>query len=457
MTADELLERLERALKRFGGDAELSFSGVDQGTTRFADSRVTQSGDVRDRVVQARVAVGPRVGAARTGALDEAALAAVLVRAKEIALAQREAPEFTGFDDGRMPTPPCAPSFDEAAAGADAATRAQLIAPAFAASARARLGAAGLAAVSTTTVAVATSAGCRRAHRFTLAKLDVIASEAGIDGASGRSSRVAVALQPLVDNAVALAVDAVERAARSRDAALVDPGAYDVVLEPPAVAELLEWLSITSLGARAVADGSSALAGRRGERITGGQVTVYDDALAGEQGCPTLPFDAEGTPRRRLAFIDGGVAGEPAHDRASAAQAGTRSTGHAPPIGDELLEEGPTPQHLHLAAGADDLAALIGRVERGLLVSRFHYVNGLLDTRRALMTGMTRDGLWLIENGRLGRAVRNLRWTESLLEAWLRLDGVTHARRLMTGSLNDTCFVCPTLLVRGWRFTGQSR
>jgi predicted Zn-dependent protease len=265
-----------------------------------------------------------------------------------------------------------------------------------------------------------------------------------------------VGLGTVAGEAAALAETACARALGQRAPVELAPGAYDVVLEPAAVAELLEWLALTGLSARTVEDGSSCLAGRAGQRITG-PVTIYDDALAGEDGCPTLPFDAEGTPKQRLVFVDGGVADGPAHDRATAARAHTRSTGHAAPLGDDLFEGGPVPQHLQLAAGPDSVEALLGRVERGLYVARFHYVNGLVDTRRALMTGMTRDGLFLVEHGRLGRGVANLRWTESLLEAFARIDGVGQVRQIVAASLSGAVCVCPAVLVRGWRFTGTSR
>jgi predicted Zn-dependent protease len=226
-----------------------------------------------------------------------------------------------------------------------------------------------------------------------------------------------------------------------------------VVLEPHAVAELCEWLALTSLGARAVEDGTSALAGRIGERLTG-PLTLYDDALGGEEGAPTAPFDAEGTPRRRVTFLDDGVARAVVHDRMSAQLMHAQSTGHAPPVGDELFDSGPVPQHLMLAGGDATVEQLIARVERGLMVSRFHYVNGLLDTRRALMTGMTRDGLWRIEGGRVAGPVANQRWTESFLDAGRRLDGISQKRALIAGSLSECWFVCPTILVRGWKFSG---
>lgn len=446
----ELIERLERALGRAGGDAELSLHATRAGTTRFAGSRVTQTSDVEDVTVQARVAVGKRVGAARVNAIDDATLDGALRHARELAAAMPEG-DVAGFDDGRAPLGAHADGFDAETAGVDAAARAARIGPAFAACARAGMSAAGLCGTGETTLAVVTGAGARRLHRSTRARFDLIASDGK---ASGRRSRDGRAWSMVTADHQALVDEAVARAVRSRDAAPLAPGAYDVVLEPHAVAELLEWLALTSFGARAVEDGSSALAGRIGEALTGERVTLYDDALGGEDGCPTAPFDAEGTPRRRITLLDGGVARQVVHDRATAALMHAEPTGHAPPIGDELFDGGPIPQHLMLAAGDATVDELIARVERGLLVSRFHYVNGLVDPRRALMTGMTRDGLWRIEGGRVAGPAANQRWTESFLDAGRRLDGISRDRQLVAGGLSECWFVCPTILVRGWKFSG---
>jgi PmbA protein len=434
----ELLEKLEAALG--DGEVELSARWSRQGTTRFANSRVTQTGDVEDVIVQARVAVGRRVGAARTNGLD--AIGETIARARELALAQPEAP-FDGFDDGKLPTPESAGSFDEEVACMDAARRAALVAPAFARTAKAGLTAAGLALNGVAETAVATSAGCRRAWRSTLCKLDVIAGDARLGRCSTR----------IIADADALAERVCERAARAKDPIELAPGKYDVILEPPAVAEMLEWLALTSLGARAVEDGSSCLAGREGERIAGA-ATLVDDGLSGAEGCPTLPFDSEGTPRQKVTFFDGGLARGPVHDRASALRNKARSTGHATPLGEELFEGQPAPLHLHLQGGSDSMESLLARVGRGLYVARFHYVNGLLDTRRGLMTGMTRDGVFLVENGAMKRPVRNLRWTESLLEALGRCDGMTQAREVVASGLSDSYAVTPALLVRDWSFVG---
>lgn len=450
MTEVELLERLDAAVKASDADVELSAVTSRLAMLRFAGSRPTQVGDVEEVVVQARVAVGGRVGAARAGALDAQTLARLIDEAHALAARQPDT-GFPGFDDGSEPTPVVPPSWDEATARAGGDAVAALVEPAFAEAAARQMTASGLATASSQATAVATRAGCRRAFRSTRARLDVIADR---DGASGHAAQLGVALGAL--DAAQVAREAAEAAERARAPLALEPGEYDVILAPAAVAELLEWLALTSLGARSVEDGSSLLAGRDGTRVLG-DLTLVDDALSGDAGCPTLPFDAEGTPKRRVVLIDGGLARGPVHDRATAARAGTTSTGHAAPLDDDLFEGGPAPQHLHLAPGTDRVDDLLGRVERGLYVTRFHYVNGLLDTRRALMTGMTRDGLFLVEQGRLGRGVRNLRWTESIAEAFGRVAGVTAARKVCSAGLSGSVYVCPTLLVRGWRFTGQSR
>jgi predicted Zn-dependent protease len=454
--ADALLAALDRALLRArGGDpCELSARAERLGATRFANSRVTQTSDVLDVTVQLRVAVGQRVGAARVNSLDPEALAGAMIRARAMALGQPEDPSFLGFAAGGAEVA-VVPDIDPEIVAGDPAARAARVGVAFAETARAGLAAAGLIQTAEVALAVATSEGARRASVGTLSRLDVIAAD---DSTSAREGAMATRLRALDPRAIS--EGAVRLAERWRDPVelpvVPDGTPYDVVLGPAAVAEALEWLSLIGFGARSLEDGSSFLAGRLGERISG-PVTIYDDAVSGEDGCPKVPFDAEGTPKARLTLMERGIARACAHDRGTAATAHTASTGHAPPLGDELFDGGAVPQHLHLAAGDQTWESLVGRVERGLWVPRFHYVNGLLDTRRALMTGMTRDGLCLIEGGKLGRGVRNLRWTESILEALERIDGLTKERQLVGGSLGDSVYVCPSVLIRGFRFTGQSR
>ncbi|MSP60825.1 MAG: TldD/PmbA family protein [Myxococcales bacterium] len=458
MRRDEaLLARLDEALAGCDAEGEIELSAFAGriGSTRFADSQVTQSGEVEEVLVQARVAVGGRVGSARVGALDRAALRGAIAQAGEIARVLPNDPDFAGFDDGTVSTPPCVETWDEATAASRAGDRATVLARAFAVTDGARLSAAGIAAVVDGAQAVATRAGARRAYRFTTCKLDLIAASDTASGYAAAYGASAGACDP-----IEVARTACDRALAGSDPIDLAPGVYDVILEPKAVAEALEWLAVGSLTARPLADGSSVFAGRIGQRVTSDRISLYDDACDPDPASIRAPFDAEGTPKRRVDFIAHGVAGGVVNDRAAARRSGVAPTGHAVPLGDELGWDTCSPQHLHLAPGEDRVEDLLARVERGLWVTRFHYVNGLLDTRRALMTGMTRDGLLLIENGRITRGVRNLRWTEPLLEALGREGGITRQRRAVAAWWSTTSgggLVCPTLLLRDFHFTGASR
>src|SRR5690606_3009968 len=191
---------------------------------------------------------------------------------------------------------------------------------------------------------------------------------------------------------------------------------------PAAVAELLEWLGEIGFSSRAVEDGSSFVSGNLGRQVTGPAVSLVDDgSMPHAVGVP-LPFDAEGQPKQRVVLVEAGVARGAVHDSRSARRAGCAATGHA--HADPLFPApGSKACHLHLSGGEADLDDLLGQVDRGLFITRLHYVNGLIEPRRAVMTGLTRDGAFLVEGGRLGRAIEPMRFTDSILEAFARIPG----------------------------------
>ena len=251
---------------------------------------------------------------------------------------------------------------------------------------------------------------------------------------------------------------AIRIASLSREPIAIDAGTYDVVMEPTAISELLEWLSVIAFGASEMENGTSPLAGRIGERITGAGISLTEDPNdPGEHGFAS-PFDREGTARRKVALIDDGVARSALYDRTYGARAGTKSTGSAL-IPDTSLMATIGPSALHMNAGdAGSVADLIAGIDRGLYVCRLHYVNGFLEPRRAMMTGLTRDGCFLVEKGKITRAVGNLRFTDSLLEGLARCDGRTRERHAVPTSWSDAgACVVPTVRMRAFKFNGRSQ
>ena len=229
-------------------------------------------------------------------------------------------------------------------------------------------------------------------------------------------------------------------------------GTYEVILEAEAVAELIEWLGYTAFGAKSVEEHTSFLAGRMGERVMDRQVTITDDG--NDPRGLRLPFDFEGTPKQKVLLIDRGQAAGIVYDTAYGARFGHPSTGHGMPA-DEV--EGPLPLHLAMAPGRTSLSAMVRGCKRGLLIPRFHYVNGLLNPREALMTGLTREGTFLIEDGKRAAPVATMRFTQSILEAFSRVVAISKERHLVADpSTGLGCAVMPAVHLAKFQFTGRS-
>ena len=298
-----------------------------------------------------------------------------------------------------------------------------------------------------TSYAIANSNGLFLCAPRTIANLQVatIAGE-GHGYASQASARMADIDGP------AAGEEAIDKAVRTRKAEAIEPGEYPVVLEPYAVAELLEYLSYIGFSGLSVEEGRSFM--RLGECVTGRLIDIWDDGNDAA-GLP-MPFDFEGVPKQRVDLVKNGVARALVHDMASAARAGTESTGHGLPAPNP---SGAWATNLFMGGGeADSSAALAGGIERGVWVTRFWYVN-VLHPRKTLLTGMTRDGTFLIENGEVTRPIKNMRFTQSVLQAFATATGMTAQQRLQVGSDYDYAagLTVPAMRLEKFNFTSVTR
>jgi PmbA protein len=219
-----------------------------------------------------------------------------------------------------------------------------------------------------------------------------------------------------------------------------------VVLEEAAVAEMLDYVGFIGFSALAVQEGRSFM--RLGEQITGANISIYDDGYD-PRGFP-MAFDFEGVPKRRVDLIKDGVAHAVVYDSYTAGrEPGRQSTGHALPAPNTY---GPLPLNLVLAPGRTPKADLIKGIKRGLWVTRFHYVN-IVHPLQTVLTGMTRDGTFLIEDGVITRPVKNLRFTQSVLDA------LRHAEPADTLKLQKSFFggtLAPALRIEGFNFSSAT-
>ncbi len=445
-----LLERIALGVER-ADLPQVEVSAIERrlGLARFSRNVIDQHVDLEEALLVVRVADGERVATAVGDRTEPDAVAALVRRAAE---ALDHVPPLEGFP-GFCPAQPVpqTPPVPRTTAEATAADRAELLAPWLAEAAERSLQLAGTLESRWERRAVVTTAGQRCEGQRGWSAVRFFALDA--EGHSGFGHAVEVDLRALPTGEAARR--AMDRCARAVAPRTLAPGEYDVVLEPAAVAELLEWLAMTGFSAQQVLDGTSFLAGRQGERLTGEQVTLADDGPWAARAGFAFPFDHEGTPVQRVEVVRSGRGGEPLTDRQRAARLGTPSNGHAVYAEDEVA---PGAIALRMEGGEASDEALVGGLRRGLLVSRLHYVNGLLDTRRTLMTGTTRDGTYWVEDGEVCHAVHNLRFTDEVLAAFGRAEAIGARLHAVPTWWQDGGVVhCPALRIPGLRFTGGAQ
>jgi PmbA protein len=247
----------------------------------------------------------------------------------------------------------------------------------------------------------------------------------------------------------AIAERAVAKAQDSRQPRAVEPGHYTVILEPAAVASLLLFASYRGFGAQQVQDGSSFLAGHLGEQIFGDNVSIDDDVHHPLTVGHT--FDGEGVPRQTIRLVEGGIARNVVYDRRTAFKQGCQSTGHAEP---QPSPSGPLAKNLVLPAGDVSSADLLSGVDHGILVTQFHYTN-MVEPTKLTLTGMTRNGTFLVERGEVARPVKNMRFTQSLVEALNRVTAIAGDATLCSALFGGN-MVVPSLRIDGFGFSSTT-
>ena len=419
--AERALELAERACRATEGDeADALVQAERSGFARFAASSVHQPTLVDDLSVTIRVVRDARVGTVTTNRTDEANLRAAARRAATAADNARPDPAFAG-----LPPPAGVASvagFDEETAALTPDELAGLAWTAIEAAPDYELY--GYFTSGLTELAVASTTGLAVSQGMTDATLVVLAAAEGQSGWAEATSWKAREVE-----GAAVAREASEKAARTRGAGDVEPRTYRAVLEPYAFGELVSYFGSTAFGALALLEGRSFLSGRIGERLFDRRFTVRDDGFH-PAGLPKA-FDFEGVPKQRVTLVEEGTARDVVWDRRTALRAGRGSTGHA--LAASAQTHGPAPFNLVVEGGDAGTDELVARVDDGIYVTRLHYVN-VVDAREGILTGMTRDGTFRIERGRVTRPLVNLRFTTSFSAVVASLLGLSSDVRLVNQS-----------------------
>ena len=441
-----VLEELQRLVKRSTAEAtSVSLEATTRRVSRFAYDTIHQDLLQESATVSVKVIHQQRVGVAITDTFERASLQRTLEAARTIA---RHAPPTKDLPPlpGRyqiITTQDHDRATAEAPAGQFIATLQRLFRICQGVDTRL----AGSFSTGEDERAVVNSNGVACYAASTVSGVKLVTMYRALSGFASRVSPRLAHLDP-----DACLEDALKQCLHRREPIRLPTGVHEVILDPEAVAELVLWLGAIAFGAKSVQERTSFMVGRMGEQVMDRRLTIVDDA-SHPDGLHR-PFDAEGVRTQRVSLIERGNAAGLVYDTAYGALYHHPSTGHALPP-DEV--DGPLPLHLVVEPGTTPRAELIRACARGIFIPRFHYVSGLLNPREALMTGLTREGACLIEDGKLTTPITTMRFTQSCLEAFRHVRGISRERRLIADPTQDAgCAIMPTLHLAKFRFTGRS-
>ncbi len=429
--------------KRLGADeAEVVlWNGVSE-LTRFANTMIHQSVVLSDSLVHLRIVWKKRISVARCNQLDEIGIKETVKRAIALLSFQKKDPHFVSLPKKATYTSTLA--HYRSAKHVGALGRARKITHIIAEAKREKLSASGAFSETIGETLVANTNGVSAYHKGMNSGLSTI-----LTGEKGSGFASASAKGGAHIDEKAIARQTVLKATHG-ELVDVEPGEYEVVLEPAAVGELLDFFAWLGPNARIYHEDVSFFQGNLGKRVFHESLTIMDDPLH-RAGYP-IGFDYEGVPKRKLTLVDRGVLKNVVYDSYHAGKHKAKNTGHA------LLAPntwGPVPTHMVLKPGKLSVEEMIKNVKKGLLVTRFWYTR-VIHHKKLIVTGMTRDGTFLIEKGKIVGRVRNLRYTESVIEAFKDIRGIGKDLQLV-GTDEGSPTLAPALHLGRFRFTSSAK
>ena len=442
-------ESIEKALAEAlatvrGAEADIVAVDTEIRLARFSNNEIHQNSVLSDTDFTVRVARGQKVGMIKTNRVSE--LKDAVRKAYDVAGLLPDSPIFAGLPEPAEYRKVNAFSKDTGDFSpyqmADAAHEAIKRAEA------AKVTAGGTVRTSILGTQVMSTKGVKAYNLSSTAQYKVVAmSDAW---GTGLSNGAAVSVKDIDFGAVAAI--AVDKCLRSADPEPLEAGEYEAVLEPNAVSTMLNVLAMCGIDGMMYHEGNSFATGRMGRLVTNPMVSIADDGLAPDT--VQMPFDYEGVPRRKVEIIRSGVMSGMLFDSSSAKLEGTESTGHAMMPGAKFADQA---MHLRLAPGDSDVESMIRATKKGILITRFHYVNPIHRVK-TMFTGMTKDGTFLIENGKVTKPLRNLRFTDSILDGVLKnVELIGRKTELFSTDVTlPEGYVVPAIKTDKFNFTGST-
>ncbi|MFH1233113.1 MAG: TldD/PmbA family protein [Patescibacteria group bacterium] len=429
---------LKQVLKYSKADqTEVLFFGGKSSLTRFANSQIHQNVSKENAEISIRAILDKRIGVASTNDLSEESLKKTVDSALLIAKLQKPDKDFIS-----LPKPTKIKqikSYIKATAACSALKRARIVKQVLNETKKYNFDASGALSTSSNQIAIANSLGVfcyypQATYSFTLVVLG--------ENSSGYADFTGLDIKKIKPKI--LAKEACLKALKGKDPQEIKTGVYEVFLEEYAVNMILDYMAYLGFTGKNIEEGKSFLSNKQGKKVLGKNITIWDDGLD-SQGIP-IPFDFEGVGKKKVVLIKNGVFKNKVYDSYSAYKEGKISTGHALPSPNTF---GSYPTNLFMKNGQSSKATMLKKIKNGIYVTRFWYINA--HHHNLLMTGMTRDGTFLIENGKITKPVKNLRFTQSIVEALSNVLEISKETKLIGSNL------VPALRIKKFNFTGQTK
>src|SRR5579863_3864701 len=433
------LERIaEKILKLSEADeTEVDVSAGTDALTRFANNTIHQNVAEHTLGISVRAVMDGRTARASTNKTDDESLRRVVASAVTLARNQPKNPDLLPLM-GKQKYQKVSRYFSSTT-GTTPEDRAKAVTRVCKMADKRKQTAAGIFASGSHRSVLVNSKGLVARYEQTRSEFSVTILEASSSGWAKSNSPDIRKLDP-----TELAERASSTAADSRSPREIPAGRYTTILSPSAVLDLVGFLFYDFAGT-AVVDKRSCLTGRLGKKVFGDNITIWDDAYHPLQS--GAPYDGEGVPRQKVLLVDRGIPKNLVYSRATARKMKTKPTGHGFSLPNEY---GEAPMNLVFAGGDKSVDDMIRSTERGILVTRLWYIREV-DPYEKILTGMTRDGTFLVEGGRVAGGIRNFRFNQSAIELLSNVEMLGPAVR----AAGEESFemVVPAMKVRDFHFT----
>jgi predicted Zn-dependent protease len=426
--------------------AEAILTSTSTNSTRFSNNVITQNVGLSNQSLRLRVINGKRQGVATINQFDDDSIRRCVQSALAVARVSADDPKLLPMLD-KQPDYQNTDAWRETTAKVTPAQRADAVGQVLADYDKQGIEGAGIFDTDQGALCYANNRGVFGFKAGTKAEFSI---SAFVDGGTVEGWAESFGLDVNKLDVAGAGKRAAQKALSARNPRDLEPGDYTVIFEPAAVAEMMLFYGWLAGNGLAFAEKRSYHQGELGKNLLDSKLTVTEDAYHPELG--GTPFDMEGFATKRVAIVDKGVIAGVCHDRRSAAMVGGENTGHGNCQPDSA---GARPENLVVGTGSGNIAKMIADTKAGVLVTKLHYTN-VVNAQDVSITGMTRAGTYWINEGKISHAIKNMRFTQSLLTALAEIEEIGSEAHATGGALFGGNFVVPDMKLRKWRFSSPT-